>query len=84
MTRKFRLELVKQFLTLSTASFGLVAALAWNSAIQTLINDYVKPYIPNGGSAILSQLVYATIISLLVFTITYYLSSLKEKLESES
>ena len=38
--KKFRQELVKQMVTLATAGFGLVAALAWNDAIQAFVTEY--------------------------------------------
>ncbi|MEK9200513.1 MAG: DUF5654 family protein [Patescibacteria group bacterium] len=81
MSKKFHLEIVTQMLTLCTSAFGLVAALAWNAAIQTFIKDFVEPYIPRGSSVALSQLVYALIVTVLVVTITIYLSQVKERLE---
>lgn len=80
--KKLHLEVVKQMLSLSSSAFGLVAALAWNTVVQTFINDVIKPYIPAGGSIILSQLVYALVITLLVVTITLRLTSIKDRLES--
>lgn len=82
MNKGLRLEIVRQMLTLATSAFGLVAALAWNTAIQTFINDFIKPFIPQGGSAIVSQLIYALIVTVLAVTITLKLSRIKEKLES--
>jgi len=80
--RKMQLEIITQMLTLSSSAFGLVAALAWNTAIQTFINDFVKPFIPQGSSVILSQLIYALIVTVLAVTVTLKLSRIKEKLES--
>ena len=37
---KVRIELVEKLPALITAAFGLVAALAWNSAIQNLFNQF--------------------------------------------
>lgn len=71
--------LVSQMLQLATAGFGLVAALAWNSVIQTAIDDYVKPFI-GGGSTLVSQLIYAVIVTALAVTITYQLTKLSRKL----
>ena len=34
-------ELIAQMVTLSTAGFGLVAALAWNEAIQAFVKEYI-------------------------------------------
>lgn len=39
---KLHIEIVSQMLTLATAGFGLVAALAWNSLIQAFVDDYIK------------------------------------------
>jgi len=80
--RKMQLEIITQMLTLSSSAFGLVAALAWNTAIQTLINDFIKPLLPKGGSIIISQLIYALIVTVLAVIITLKLSRIKEKLES--
>lgn len=82
MNKKLHLEIVKQMLSLTTSAFGIVAALAWNNVVQTFINDFIKPFVPAGKSVILSQLTYATIITVLVVSITLRLTSLKEKLES--
>lgn len=79
--RKLQLEIITQMLTLSTSAFGLVAALAWNSVIQTFINDFIKPFLPAGGSLITSQLIYALVVTVLVVTVTLKLSQIKERLE---
>ena len=41
MATKFQKELLKQMITLSTSGFGLVAALAWNDAIQAFVKEYI-------------------------------------------
>jgi len=83
MTKKkrLRIEIVKQMLTLSTAGFGLVAALAWNSLIQEIVATYIKPYLP--GAGIISMAIYAIIITLIAVFITFQLTGLLEKIESE-
>jgi hypothetical protein len=73
-------EVVRQMLTLATSGFGLVAALAWNSVIQELVNNYVKKFLPN-GSGVLSLLIYAIVVTLLAVSITLQLSKVVEKLE---
>ena len=83
MHKRFRVEMVTQMLALCTGAFGLVAALAWNTVVQTFINDFVKPLIPAGQSVIFSQLLYALIISVLVISLTLYLTRVKEKLEEK-
>ena len=62
-------------LTLATSGFGFVAALAWNSLIQESIDTYIKPFI-GGGSTLLSQFIYAVVVTLLAVTLTYYLAKL--------
>lgn len=81
-SKKLHHEIITQMLTLSTSAFGLVAALAWNTVIQTFISDFIKPFIPAGGSAIVSQLIYALIVTVLAVTITLKLSQIKDRLES--
>lgn len=67
-------------LTLATSGFGLVAALAWNNAIQEFVATYIKPYFPQGGGLI-SLLVYAILVTVIAVIVTLNLSRLIEKLE---
>jgi hypothetical protein len=76
---KLHKELIKQMLTLATSGFGLVAALAWNSLIQELVNSYVKKFLP-GGSGIISLLIYAVIVTALAVLVTYQLSKISDKI----
>ncbi len=71
----FRKEFIQQFVTLSTSGFGLVAALAWNEAIQAFVKDYIQKYYPD-QSATLSKMIYAVIVTLLGVIITFQLSRL--------
>lgn len=75
--------MTNEMLKLSTTGFGLVAALAWNDAVRTFIEEYIKPYTP-GGSGLVSQIIYAVIITLLAVTITYQLTVLKRKFANRS
>ncbi len=65
-------ELAEQMLTLCTSGFGLVAALAWNETIQSVVKEYIEPRIP--GSGLLSRFIYAVLITLLAVLTTYQLS----------
>lgn len=80
---KFTLELVEKFSTLITAGLGLVAALAWNTAIQNLVIT-----IFGSVSTLVAQFVYALVITLLVVYITYRLGKvtkfLKDSIEKEN
>jgi len=60
---------------LSTAGFGLVAALAWNEAVQAFVNDYLNKYL-SVGSGIISKFIYAVIITVFAVIVTFQLSRL--------
>jgi len=77
---KLTIEVVRQMLTLATAGFGLVAALAWNSLIQALVENYIKVWLPDFGETI-TLLIYAVIVTILAVLVTLQLSKLLRKLE---
>jgi hypothetical protein len=79
---KLTIEIVKQMLTLATAGFGLVAALAWNSLIQTLVDDYIKKWLPSNGK-LTSQIIYALVVTILAVFVTYQLSKILRRLEAK-
>jgi hypothetical protein len=79
---KLTIEIVRQMLTLATAGFGLVAALAWNSLIQSLVTNYIKVWLPEFGETI-TLLIYALIVTVLAVIITLQLSKLLRKLEKK-
>ena len=79
--KSFRRELIEQMLSLSTAGFGLVAALAWNEAIKGFVEQYVQPYFPN--TAIYYKFFYAVLVTMFAVLITYYLSQISSKLGSK-
>jgi hypothetical protein len=76
--KKIHQELISQMVALSTAGFGLVAALAWNEAIQAFVSEYIDKYI-SAGSGILSRFIYALIITLIAVLVTYQLSRLNRE-----
>jgi hypothetical protein len=71
-------QIATQMLTLATSGFGLVAALAWNEFIQTVVKEVIKPLIGE-SSGVISQLVYAVIVTILAVIVTYNLSKFVEK-----
>lgn len=79
--KRFHEELIAQLLTLATSGFGLVAALAWNQAIQAFVTQFIATHIP--GSGLISQLIYAVLITSLAVFITYQLSKIQSHLESK-
>jgi len=83
ISRDLKKELLKQMITLSTAGFGVVAALAWNDAIQSFVREYIDKYF-SAGSGILSRFIYAVIITVIAVLVTYELTKMiKEKGDEE-
>lgn len=80
--KSFKKELLEQMLTLSTAAFGLVAALAWNEAIKTFVDQYIQPYFPD--TAVYYKFFYAVIVTVLAVIITYQLSNIRSRFESRN
>ena len=76
--KTFKQELITQLLTLSTSGFGLVAALAWNDAIQVFVKDDIQRFFPN-QSGLISKLSYALLVTILAVLITYQLSRLASR-----
>ena len=74
MTKKF----FEQLTTFITAAFSFVAALAWNSAITSLINHYIKP-----GNNTLSLFIYAILVTFIAVIVTIYLSKISKKFSSD-
>jgi ABC-type uncharacterized transport system fused permease/ATPase subunit len=81
--RDLQISILKQMLTLATSAFGVVAALAWNSFIQEVVNMYVKKYLPE-GSGTWSLLIYAVIVTILAVFVTLNLSRLTSRLEEKN
>ncbi len=48
-----------------TAAFGLVAALAWNAAIQALITEFISK-----DNGLIGQFVYAIIVTVIAVVMT--------------
>jgi len=66
-------EVREKMLTLILAGFGLVAALAWNDAIQTLF----KVLFPK-SEGVIGKIIYAIIVTIVVVLIS---SRLKKNIE---
>jgi uncharacterized membrane protein len=78
--RELKKQIAAQMLTLATSGFGLVAALAWNEFIQSVVNEVIKPLIGE-SSGVISQLIYAVIVTILAVVVTYNLSKFVERKE---
>ena len=79
-SKKLPLEVISQMLTLATSGFGLVAALAWNSVVQELVNNYVKKFLPK-NSGLISLFIYAIVVTILAVAVTLQLTQIKDRLE---
>jgi len=76
--KRFHQELIQQLITLSTSGFGLVAALAWNEAIQTFVKEYIQRFYPDQSGTI-SKLIYAVIITVFAVLVTYQLTRMAQR-----
>ena len=77
--KHFYQELIQQLVSLSTSGFGLVAALAWNEAVQAFVKDYIQKFYPE-QSGVISKFIYAVIITIFAVLVTYQLSRLASRL----
>lgn len=69
-----RSELIEKLSLLSTGAFGLVAALAWNDAIQAIFKS-----IFGERSSIAAMLSYAIVVTIAAVLITLWISRAAEK-----
>ena len=76
--KELKKQIATQMLTLATSGFGLVAALAWNEFIQTAVKEVINPLLGQ-SSGLISQLIYAVIVTALAVIITYNLSKFAKK-----
>lgn len=74
MKESLRKEILEKLTTLATAGFGLVAALAWNDAIQSLFKEVFGVQ-----SGIWAKFIYAMLITVVVVLITTQLGRLNKK-----
>ncbi len=71
-------EVLDTVITLMTTAFGLVAALAWNEAIQALF----AAILPQGGD-LAAKFLYAVIVTVMVVLITVRPGRLAKRLGDE-
>ncbi len=72
---KIRIELVEKFSALMTAAFGLVAALAWNSAIQNALEQFLGK-----AESLSAQIIYAVIVTAFAVYLTFLIGRVKASL----
>ncbi|HOB58733.1 MAG TPA: DUF5654 family protein [Methanoregulaceae archaeon] len=65
----FKDEVLTQIAALLTAAFGLVAALAWNGAIQALFKQVFGT-----ADSLNAQLIYAVIVTIIAVIVTIWIA----------
>ncbi len=71
---KFKVQLLEAMSSLIIAAFGLVAALAWNEAIKSMITQVFK-----SSSDVLGLTVYAAIVTILAVVMTLIITRAVKK-----
>lgn len=66
--------IMETMLTLITTAFAFVAGLAWNEAIQKLIEEFYT-----AGGAVTGLLIYAVIVTIVAVVVTVLLARIVEK-----
>ena len=73
---------METFATLMTAAFGMIAALAWNDAIQSLIREFI-----DSENAVVPKIIYAIVVTIIavifIIIIARSIGRLKESIEAE-
>lgn len=72
---KVRIELIEKLSTLITAAFGLVAALAWNSAMQNIFDRFFGK-----TDTLIAQIIYAIIVTIIAVYLTFLIGRLKSSI----
>lgn len=70
-----RLAVVERSITLLIAGFGLVAALAWNEAVQALVQELF----PLSHSSLIAKFIYAFIVTIILAILSLRLTKLAKK-----
>jgi hypothetical protein len=76
MSKTLRKEFFERFATLVTGAFTFVAGLAWNDAVQAIISRYIP-----SGKTIVSQVVYAVIITFVAIISIMQVNSVAKRIE---
>lgn len=68
-----------QTISLATSGFSLVAALAWNELIRTVIDQYIRPYLGK-DSGLISLVIYASVTTLIAVLVGLQLGRIQQKI----
>ncbi len=71
-----RKEVIEKLATLITAAFGLIAALAWNEAIQSI---FKKVY--GEASDIYAMIFYAIIVTIIAVMLTIWIGKISDRIK---
>ena len=71
-------SVMKTIITLVTTAFGLVAGLAWNDAIQKLIESVM-----GAGDALSGLFIYAIVVTIIAVVVTILLARVAAKMGVE-
>jgi uncharacterized membrane protein len=71
-------EVVEKIAALITAAFGLIAALAWNEAIQEIFR-----LIFGDQSGIWAMIFYAVVVTIIAVLVTIWIGRVAEKTEAK-
>lgn len=74
---KIKREVRSKTIGYIVTAFGLVAGLAWNDAVSTIINQLF----PFGKDTAIAKVIYAALITLLVVMVSIYLTRFADKEE---
>ena len=69
---------IKTIITLVTTAFGLIAGLAWNDAIQKLIDSVL-----GAGDALTGLFIYAIVVTIIAVVVTILLARVAGKMGVE-
>ena len=73
-----QLDVIQKLSALLTAAFGLVAALAWNGAIQAIFKKYFGE-----ASDILAMLIYAIVVTVIAVFVTIRIGKTEAKIREQ-
>jgi len=71
-------QIIDKIATLITTAFGLVAALAWNGAIQAIFKEVFGT-----TEGIVSMLIYAVVVTIVAVMVTVWIAKIADKEDKE-
>lgn len=74
--QSLKIEILEKVSQLATAGFGLVAALAWNDAIQALFKKFIV-----GGSELWAKFLYALVVTVIIVLVTIKIGDILNRLK---